>query len=117
MLTAVETAKTLLRRHRLEDGDLVVTEATYPALFDAFETISHDNGWGAGHESYVVPAHWIGYVEDAEKQLSSMDPEWRQWNFVLGEAGELETLLRQRPELNPTHELLNDFFDDWEPEA
>ncbi|HYE47300.1 MAG TPA: hypothetical protein VEA44_16165 [Caulobacter sp.] len=90
-----------------------ITAAAYPQIFEAFEAISHDSGFSAGHKSYHVPACWADRIPSIETVLAGMDPEQREHGFVLGEGTEVEALVASRPELAPAHALLNAFFEDF----
>lgn len=43
---------------------VLVTKDSHPALFKAFELISHDNGRQAGHVNYAIPMDY--YVDPPE---------------------------------------------------
>lgn len=114
--TAHEISQQTSRCHNARPGDVAVTAATFPRLHDAFETISHDSGGSAGHDSYFVPAAWAAWLPSIEKTLAGMDPTERDEGFVMGEGSEVEALVHRRPELAPAHRLLNAFFDDFHGE-
>lgn len=48
---------------------LLVTAKSHPALFDAFERISHDQGRQAGHKNYAVPLAWEAKLPGIERAL------------------------------------------------
>lgn len=116
---ATASAEAELRRHRdrrddLLEGWVVVTEATHPALHHAFEAISHDNGYGAGHETYAVPPEWVAALPSAEVALDSLSKEDRD-QLTIGEGlSETSPAARADPEVHALSRLLHDFWQDWD---
>ena len=112
--TALELAEESLRRHRQRPGDAVVTAESHPALFEAFETISHDGGYSAGHRRYFVPA-WAAKTDLAEvdRLLSLMSEDGKLDHLVLGEHSDIQAFIKANPEYAPVDALFHAFFEDF----
>ena len=90
---------------------VTVTAQSHPALFHAFELISHDRGTQAGHASYEVPATWALLVPRTEAELTPLTAEELE-TFAIGEESEAQAVaLRQQLVVAPL--LLNAFFSEW----
>lgn len=104
------------RVHTTEPGHFAVTAATHPALFEVFETISHDGGGSAGHDSYSVPAGMEECAARADAFLARLSPEQRQ-DAAIGEESEAEEAMAAHAqsveEWSEVSNFLNLFFDDW----
>jgi hypothetical protein len=87
----------------------IVTQASHPRLFKAFETISHDRGSGAGHSNYYVPPRWEGHLAQVEQQLTTLNDDELE-TFSIGERDEAKPLTVKLSEANT---LLESFFNDW----
>lgn len=96
-----------------EEAFLVITAATHPALHSAFEKISHDAGFGAGHETYSVPEDYVALARIADTALATLTPEELE-TFSIGDQDEMEVISQRSPELRATNGLLHSFFCDWD---
>lgn len=61
-----------------------VTKATYPTIFEMFETISHDGGGQAGWLVYLVPQEWGDRLKAIEESLLPLCADDLQ-TFSIGE--------------------------------
>lgn len=89
-----------------------MTATSHPLLHEAFETISHDSGFGAGHEGYSVPPEWADRLAEAEAALGTLDRIDFEV-FCIGDADEMEEICLRSPQLERAHALLGSFFEDW----
>lgn len=111
--TATARAEAELRRHRQEPRDFAVeADGQWPTLHQAFETISHDGGTGAGHAVYFVPEGWTGNLDAIEAALAWLTDDDLE-TFAIGEEREVAAIAEREPALAQAHELLNAFFEDW----
>lgn len=94
-------------------GWVLVTQQSYPTLFRAFETISHDVGAGAGHTNYSVPPEWVDKLALVEKELSLLSTADLE-TLLIGEDSEAIAIVARSDNLLIVHKMLNAFFDDWE---
>ncbi len=94
------------------DGWEIVHKHSYPHLFEAFETLSHDCGAGAGHSNYAVPKEWAPHLKTAETALSTLTNK-EYGIFLTGDATEQQEIADRSKELFCTHKMLNSFFEDW----
>lgn len=90
-----------------------MTAASHPLLFDAFEAISHDCGYGAGHASYSVPPERVGQLADAERALGDLSPAERE-EMTIGDSTEFMAGRLADPSLLGLDQLLHAFWEDWE---
>lgn len=112
MERATEHAERILNTHNPKPGWHLVTAASHPCLFDVFEAISHDAGFGAGHTNYSVPdVYTPGQIDQIETDLRGMGKELAMEFAIGGEDDRLDTAY---PEVN---KFLNHFFNDWEDDA
>ena len=89
-----------------------ITSTSHPHLYEAFETISHDGGGGAGHASYSVPRVWTPYLDTVDKALSALTEEELS-TFCTGEETDMGEIARRSHDLRLSSILLNSFFEDW----
>lgn len=104
------------RRHTTAPGFFAVTAASHPVLFEVFETISHDGGGSAGHDSYSVPASLEANAARAEVFLGRLTAEERQI-VAAGDQDEAAKIMTARNtsegDRQEVDALLNAFFEDW----
>lgn len=91
---------------------MLITAESYPSIFKAFETISHDSGNQAGHVNYAIPLSW-------EKQLPFIEHNLSQ--LLLNADGDFECLcigdeddrtrIVKDYKLEITDKLLQEFFE------
>lgn len=93
---------------------MTVTEQSHPALFRAFELISHDRGAQAGHISYEVPGHYASFVDFVNMQLRGLEKSELE-DFATGEETEAFAFADAKGILT-AHTFLNAFFEEW-PDA
>lgn len=93
-------------------GWAVVTQHSHSKLFEAFETISHDCGFEAGHLNYAVPEEWTAHLKTADNALATLSNEELQ-EFCIGEQSNQNKIAERSKELYCTHKMLWAFFDDW----
>ena len=112
--TALELAEESLRRHKPFAGDTKVTAESHPALFEAFETISHDGGFSAGHACYYVPA-WSAPIslQEVEALLAKVSEDDKLDHLVLGEHSDIQAFVKANPEYAPVDALFHAFFEDF----
>ena len=94
---------------------MTVTAQSHPALFRAFELISHDRGTQAGHTSYEVPVPYDDYVAWVNSQLRQLSPEELE-TFAIGEETEALALASAKG-FRTSHTFLNAFFNEWGPDV
>lgn len=91
---------------------VLVSAATHPTLFEAFETISHDSGGSAGWPHYRIPARYEASLAAFERALSTLTSTELE-TFCIGETREAAQLSVLQG-LREVDVFLNDFFDsDW----
>ena len=95
--------------------NLIVTEKSHPLVFETLETISHDVGAGAGHDTYAIPEPWCLNLSVYEAWLRLLTPE-NQETFCIGEESEAKALIQGSMYLQVTHDFLTAFFNDFEAE-
>lgn len=86
----------------------LVISSEYPILYSVLDTISHDCGAGAGHETYSVARKWD--LPRAEAALSSLTEDERQ-QFAIGEYEEMLSIAARSEELSYVNSMLESFFD------
>lgn len=93
---------------------LLVTAESHPALFKAFELISHDCGRQAGHRNYAVPLEYADKLPYIEQNLQALldraDADFE--TLCIGEAEESAAVVRGY-QLAVTDELLQRFFEEF----
>lgn len=110
MERATEHAEATLRTHNPEPGWHLVTADSHPEIFNIFEIISHDNGFGAGHTNYSVPDIYTpDQLSDFDMLLTIMGREKAEEFAIGGEDDRVVT-----GELQALDQFLNDFFNDWD---
>lgn len=72
----------------------MVTKDSHPALFEAFEIISHDSGNLAGWACYDTPPCWEPALKVMDKALANLDDRELQ-EFCIGESQQQEDVLNQ----------------------
>jgi hypothetical protein len=88
-----------------------VTAHTHPLVFQAFETISADSGYGCGRDRYAVPADWAERLASSERGLARLPDADSRQEFAIGEDGDARSLAEADPDLAVAHALLDAFFD------
>lgn len=93
---------------------LLVTKLEYPALFKAFELISHDCGRQAGHENYAIPLTWKSTIRAIEMNLAnilmSADSDFEC--LCIGEEVEQQRIVIDY-RIPLVDELLTEFFEEF----
>jgi hypothetical protein len=90
---------------------MIITKTDYPKIFEAFETISHDCGGGAGHHNYAVPEVYAPRLADYEVKLNALtDADFE--DFCIGEHNDM-LAISERDGYQPVSDFLTDFFDGW----
>ncbi len=51
---------------------MLITKEEFPAIFAAFEKISHDSGAQAGHTNYVIDMSWKSTIQEIERDLAKL---------------------------------------------
>lgn len=114
MERATEHAERTLNMHNPAEGWHLVTQDSHPALFLVFESISHDAGFGAGHDNYSVPVNYTKeQLLDLDMILTMMGTD-KARDFAIG--GEDDRPANLSEELQILDKFLNHFFNDWEDE-
>ena len=116
MLTAIEIAQTTLRSHAEQDGDVLVTAADRPVIHELLETVSHDVGFSAGHETYSIPIAWAGYLDERhEAAVAELSEEERQ-TLAIGEETEMLAIATRSGLLSRISHFLSAFHSDFDDE-
>jgi len=89
---------------------ILVTAESHPALFKAFELISHDSGNQADHTNYAVPIVWAEDLEFVDRVLGLLSPEELE-TLAIGEDEENKVLVKKF-NLQKVDKLLQEFFED-----
>jgi hypothetical protein len=94
-----------------------VTKTQFPAIYRAFETISHDRGTQAGHLWYEIPDNgtwWKLRLDQVNFALGRLKPEEFE-TFCIGEVTEKEAITGEDAWLIDADVLLYEFFEsDWQ---
>lgn len=93
------------------DGWHSITSATYPLLFEAIDTITHDSGGGC-HKHYNIPPGWVEALDRMEMVIGRLSTEQREV-IAIGEGSEQEHLVEECEGLQTVHYFLCAFFDDF----
>ena len=96
--------------------DTIVTAANAPLLHACLETISHDRGSGAGHDSYAIPAQWLSAPDIHEAAIGYIDEDDLE-DFCIGDVDDMEKMCREDPRLLPLHQFLSHFYDNFEDQT
>ncbi len=99
----------------MEPHDVIlITEQSHPALFAAFELISHDCGRQAGHTNYVVPQSYKVVLPEIEQQLKTLreDADSDFEALCIGDSEDADMIV-ERYRLNSVNELLQRFFEEF----
>lgn len=110
---ATSAAEAQLSRHNPLDGWATITEQSHPATFEAFETIRHDAGHGAGHTNYSVEKEWATLLPFVEAVLSTISKEGIQ-DFAIGGEDQRELLMNKDIRFLVVDAFLTAFFSDWQ---
>jgi len=93
---------------------LVITAASHPAIFAAFELISRDCGRQAGHSNYAIPLDCATHLDAIEGRLAELrataDSDFE--TLCIGDAEEAERIARAYG-LEYTDRLLQAFFEEF----
>lgn len=76
---------------------ILITRATHPALFEAFERISHDCGRQAGHQNYAIPLTYaprLAGMEESLKRLLTRHPDKFE-TLCIGEESDRQAIVGQ----------------------
>jgi len=94
---------------------MVITAASHPALFAAFELISHDTGRQAGHQNYAIPLEYTTHLTAIEGRLAELRTtvECDFETLCIGEEMEMEQVARAHG-LEYSNTLLQRFFEEFE---
>ena len=107
---------------------MIVDREHYPELRAAFAAIERDNGGHLigtvypGHrinlDAFTVPEAWAQLVPSADRALARLKAESEAdlETFVTGEQSEAEAIEQRQGDLSEARILLNDWFNDWQPE-
>lgn len=94
---------------------VVITKASHPAIFEAFEMISHDCGRQAGHSNYAIPIDCTTDLAEVEASLADLlataDSDFEC--LCIGEAEESAEIVRGY-KLQRADTLLHAFFEEFE---
>ncbi len=93
---------------------IIITSESHPAIFKAFETISHDNGNQAGHTNYVVSLKWKDDLDGIEKTLATMlrDADSDFDCLCIGDELERQSIVKSDPGMEVVDNLLQEFFEE-----
>lgn len=98
----------------------IITKVSHPALFECLETISHDNGAGAGHSEYAIPDEWdrwcAAFLPAVELALAALSEDERQ-NLSIGELSDMSDIAYRSSDLWMAHSFFSAFFNDFDPSA
>lgn len=115
MERATEHAERVLKTHNPAEGWLLVTAESHPCLFNIFECISHDAGYGAGHTNYSVPNTYTeDQLQELELTLIVMGKRKAEAFAIGGEDDRPNSLSKELQDLDA---FLTHFFNDWEDET
>ena len=93
---------------------IVITKDSHPAIFAAFELISHDCGRQAGHQNYAIPMECASNLDEIEADLTTLRTE-ADSDFeclCIGEASESERVVKDY-KLEHVDWLLQAFFEEY----
>lgn len=93
---------------------LLITAASHPALFKAFELISHDGGRQAGHTNYAIPLEYADRAPLINDNLQALlDQSADDFEALcIGEETDAQRVV-QGYQLAITDELLQRFFEEF----
>lgn len=92
-------------------SDLIVTSATHPTLFRAFEMISYDCGFGDGYTTYSIPEKWAKACDTAEPVLAKLTPSQLR---AFCKAATVKKDRNESVALSIANQLLDAFYKDFE---
>jgi len=90
----------------------LVTKNNYPAIFKAFELISHDCGRQAGHINYAVPLSWQSVIGEIDRDLANLLQNAKS-DFeciCIGEESEKDKIIKY---YRLVDKLLQEFFEEF----
>lgn len=92
---------------------ILITAENYPAIFKAFEMISHDSGNQAGHINYAINMVWSSVIKEIEHDLAEMllDADGDFECLCIGEEIERQ-LIVQNYRITLADKLLQEFFEE-----
>lgn len=88
-----------------------VTAENFPTVYKCLNDISHDAGYGAGHDTYSVSPRWEAELPGIEAALVMLNDDARN-EFSIGDQAEADRMIERRPELARASALFNDFFEE-----
>lgn len=101
---------------------IVVTEANFPLVFDAFLAIECDSGShliGTVYPgkktdltSFEVPDEFTSFLVDAERSLERLSTDDFE-AFVIGDMSTMTEIAERQGDLGPAKRLLDAFFNEW----
>lgn len=94
------------------DEWFIVTATNYPRIHEVFCDVSHDAGFGAGHDNYSVPTEWVTRLILIESALRALTRDERQ-TLAIGEETEAAEIAARSEGLTEASKFLHAFWDDW----
>lgn len=90
-----------------------VTARSHPKVYQALDLISHDQGAGAGHDTYAVPIEYEDKLPAIESALGTIHPTQFQ-TFCIGDEAVQKRIAATCPELSDASNFLDAFFEDFD---
>lgn len=96
-----------------------ITKETHPYIVKAFNLVDLDNGAvnrveGNLRTEYTIPPAHIGFLQDAEMELSKLPDEDLDM-LCTGDYDSIQVITRKH-QIDTAHTLIGDYFNGWEPE-
>lgn len=95
------------------EGWGIVTKASHPTLFLAFEEVSLEAGYGSGHSNYGVELRWWPMVDAVEAALKALD--YRELVYLVdADTDKARQIAGRSPELLAAFNMMCSFHEDWQ---